>query len=145
MTQNRFEKYLRTHGELGLFGNIWIRSNYYPNAGDEMQGHFHKFDHVTFLVNGSVEVTVEGEGKGARIFEAPTFIKLAKDKKHKFKTLEPDTVWYCIYAVRDIDGEVVTDWEIIDREKHDPDWYTGIDHEAEQRLAELEKKTTHTD
>lgn len=90
--------------ELGFFGNIWVRQNYLPKAGDRADGHKHHFDHVSLLCRGRVRVEVKGfEPKE---FTAPTFIVIKKEYEHDFIALEDDTLWYCIFALRDEDGEV---------------------------------------
>jgi hypothetical protein len=91
--------------EHGFVGNIWIRQNYLPRAGDAAGGHLHYHDHVSLLVKGSVEVQV-GE-LPSKTFIAPTFIVIKKNHKHKITALEDSTVFYCLYAMRDIDGNVV--------------------------------------
>ena len=88
--------------ELGYFGNIWVRQHYYKKAGDYHEGHKHHFDHVTLVARGSV--LCEVEGCEPKEFKAPTFIVIKKDDLHKFTALEDDTVFYCVFALRDIDG-----------------------------------------
>jgi hypothetical protein len=90
--------------ELGYFGNIWVRQNLLEKAGDQHLGHTHNFDHVSLLVNGKVRVTVRGYPP--KEFTAPTFIVIRKQFHHTFEALEDRTVWYCVFALRDIDGEV---------------------------------------
>jgi hypothetical protein len=90
--------------ELGYFGNIWVRQNHLPIAGTVAPGHTHEFDHVSLLCKGKVRVTIPGfEPKE---FTAPTFIVIKKEYEHQFEALEDDTVWYCVFALRDIDGNV---------------------------------------
>ena len=90
--------------ELGYFGNIWVRQNYLEKAGDAHAGHKHNFDHVSLLTVGKVRVTVDGfEPKE---FTAPTFIVVKKEHRHTFEALEDGTIWYCVFALRDIDGNV---------------------------------------
>ena len=93
------------HGsELGYFGNIWVRQNLLENPGDAHAGHKHHFDHISLLVSGKVKVTIEGcEPKE---FSAPTFIIVKKESKHTFEALEENTLWYCVFALRDVDGNV---------------------------------------
>lgn len=101
--------------ELGWFGNIWVRQNVLKNSGDFYAGHTHKFDHVTLLVAGKVSVQVEGcEPKE---FVAPTFIVIRKEHRHQITALENNTIYYCVFALRDLDGEVVDD---IYGVQHDP-------------------------
>jgi len=107
----RVEKVLRSHKNLsdveqmGYFGNIWVRSHTFKNAGDTNGGgHKHNFDHVTLLAIGSV--LVEVEGYEPKEFHGPTFIVIDKDHSHKFTALTDNVVYYCVFAVRDLDGEV---------------------------------------
>jgi hypothetical protein len=90
--------------ELGFFGNIWVRQNFLKNIGDSAPGHLHHFDHVSLLAAG--KVLVEVEGCDPKEFTAPTFIVIKREHKHKFTALENKTIWYCVFALRDIDGEV---------------------------------------
>lgn len=91
--------------ELGFFGNIWVRSHTFKKAGHTNGGgHFHVFDHVTLLIKGSIKVEVEGYEPTRYI--APTFIIIKKDEKHKITALEDDTVYYCVFAMRDINGDI---------------------------------------
>lgn len=89
--------------EMGYFGNIWVRQNWLAKAGeDNGGGHTHHFDHVTLLAKGSVRIEVEG--CAPKDFYAPTFIVIKKEHKHKFTALEADTLYYCVFALRDVDG-----------------------------------------
>jgi len=90
--------------ELGYFGNIWVRQNVLAKAGDVTQGHKHRFDHVSLLCKGKVRVTVADYPP--KEFTAPTFIIIKKEYEHHFEALEDDSVWYCVFALRDIDGNV---------------------------------------
>jgi hypothetical protein len=95
-------------GDLGFFGNIWVRQNNLGDVGESNRGgHKHKFDHISLLTNG--RVLVEVEGKEPKEFTAPTFIVIRKDQKHKFTALEPNTIYFCVFAIRDLDGEIVED------------------------------------
>lgn len=90
--------------EHGFIGNIWVRQNYMELAGDKVGGHIHYFDHVSLLAKGSVEVKIEGYEP--RVFSAPTFIVIKKNNRHEITALEDDTSWYCVFAAREIDGNV---------------------------------------
>ena len=60
---------------------------------------------------------VHVEGKEPKKFTAPTFIIIRKEYEHRIEALEDDTIYYCVFALRNIDGEVVED---IFGEEHDP-------------------------
>lgn len=91
--------------EHGFVGNVWVRQNWLPRAGDTAGGHAHYHDHVSLLVKGSVEVTVNDNAP--KQFHAPTYIVIKKQHRHNIVALEDDTVFYCIFAMRDIDGNVI--------------------------------------
>lgn len=103
------------HIELGYFGNIWVRQNVMERAGDSHGGHQHYFDHVTLLVKGRVRVEVDDSTP--KEFTAPTFMIMRKEKNHKMIALEDDTQYYCVFALRDVDGEIIGD---IYGNKNDP-------------------------
>ncbi|CAB4132922.1 hypothetical protein UFOVP140_5 [uncultured Caudovirales phage] len=94
-----------TPGDLGFFGNIWVRQNVLNNKGDSIPGHKHHFDHVSLLTKGSVSVEVEGYEP--QVFNAPTFIIIKKEHEHKFIALENNSQWYCVFALRKLDGEIL--------------------------------------
>lgn len=131
------------HLNLGYFGNIWVRQNTL-GPEDVMRGHQHKFDHVSLLVEGTVEVNVEG--KPPKLFTAPTFIVIRKNHNHVFKAIDGRAVWYCVFALRDIDGEVIP--ELFDKDNDPlvldqssakvPDGYWA----SQEQIEELEQKTT---
>ena len=145
----KFKKNLSAINELGYFGNIWVRSHYLKKQGDTSgDGHYHKFDHISLLTSGSVKVEVDGYP--AKEFIAPTFIVIRKDHKHSFTALQDDTVYYCVFALRNVEGEI----EDVYGPDVDPlcaDAITDQDNARRERLArekkllDLETKTTHSD
>lgn len=77
--------------------NLWLRQMHFKEAGDRNEGHVHNFDHMTLLAKGSVTVDVEGK---LTDFTAPHMIYIAKGKRHFLIAKEPDTVAYCVHALR---------------------------------------------
>ncbi len=94
--------------ELGFFGNIWVRQNNMEKKGESFPGHKHRFDHVTLLVKGEIEIEVEGKSQPKQ-FKAPTFIIIRKEHNHKVTALTDDVMYYCVFALRNLDGEVIED------------------------------------
>jgi len=91
--------------QMGYYGNIWVRSHTLAKVGDTNGGgHKHNFDHVTMLAVGSVLVEVEGHDP--KEFHGPTFIVIDKNYRHKFTALTDGVVYYCVFAMRDLDGDV---------------------------------------
>ena len=101
--------------ELGYFGNIWVRQNILEKENESYPGHKHYFDHVTLLVKGKVSVEVEGHD--LKEFQAPTFIVIKKEHQHKITALTDDVLYYCVFALRDNDGNVVDE---MFEDKHNP-------------------------
>jgi hypothetical protein len=120
---------------MGFFGNIWVRQNYLAKAGDTNGGgHFHHFDHVSLLTQG--RVLVEVEGLAPKEFQAPTFIVIKKEHRHKFTALTDDVIWYCVFALRDVDGEV-TDFYSGDNSP-----YSSADSDDHVRMAAVMQATS---
>lgn len=123
--------------QLGYFGNIWVRSHHYPKAGmTNGGGHRHNFDHVTLLAKGSVRIKVDGYE--AKEFHAPTFIVIKKEHRHHVTALEDDTLYYCVFAVRDVNGDVT---DIYDG-NHSPYSVAKDEVDVKKRLRELDQQTT---
>jgi hypothetical protein len=116
--------------ELGYFGNIWVRQNVLLKKGGATEGHYHEFDHVTLLATGKARVTVEGFDP--KEFTAPTFIVIKKEHKHHFEALEDNTIWYCVFALRDVHGEVT------DIYSGDNSPYASV---SKEKVKDLEEKT----
>ena len=118
--------------DLGFFGNIWVKQNVLELAGEAHDGHEHKFDHITLLTSG--KVIVEIEGHAAKEFTAPTFIVIRKERSHKIIAAEDGTVYYCIYALRDMDGKVME----IFGPQHDPESASAVNAGYWEKDKELE-------
>lgn len=87
---------------MGFFGNIWVRQRGPFNIGHTEKGHSHYFDHISFLTQGAVRVTVEGYPP--KVFTAPDFICIRKELHHMIEPLEDNSIWYCCFAMRDEEG-----------------------------------------
>lgn len=123
---------------LGYFGNIWVRQNDLNSVGATTKGHMHAFDHVSMLTTGTVKVTVDG--CEPTVFSAPTFIIIRKEHAHTFEAVTPKVTWFCVFALRDFEGEVIED--LYGRE-HDPMSYSAVDEDYWTKVQQLEKLTTH--
>ena len=86
---------------IGCVANLFSRQMTFKDAGDTEMGHTHEFDHLTLLASGSLQVTVDGN---VTMFKAQHMIYIHKDKNHQLVALEPNTVVYCIHALRNGNG-----------------------------------------
>lgn len=123
---------------LGYYGNVWVRQNNLHGVGAKNRGHKHKFDHVSLLTEGTVRVTIEG-GE-AKEFTAPTFIIIRKEHNHWFEAVTDKVTWYCVFALRDFEGEVI---ENMYGPEHDPSATERVPDDYWERMENLEKLTTH--
>lgn len=129
---------IETH-HLGYFGNIWVRQNLLKKSGDTNDGgHKHKFDHVSLLTQGKVKVEIDGYP--SKEFTAPTFIVIRKEHNHKFTALEDNTVWYCVFALRDMNGEPIED---LYGQEHDPKSADKVPDDYWEKAAKLADQTIH--
>ena len=87
--------------QLGCVANLFSRMMVFKDVGDTEIGHTHQFDHLTLLASGKLRVTVEGKQTE---FAAPHMIYIRADKVHELVALEPNTIAYCIHALRDKDN-----------------------------------------
>lgn len=93
-------------------GNIFIRPNYLDNVGDRIVGHKHCFDHTTIVFHGAVHVKATGPSGEAleQDFEAPGHFLVKADWIHEITAIQPDTVFWCVYAHRDPQGRVTQEF-----------------------------------
>ena len=78
-------------------------------AGRILVQHKHKFDHLSILASGSIELMVDDERK---IIHAPACLTIEADKHHGVKSLT-DVVWYCIHATERTDLDEVDEVLIV--------------------------------
>ena len=133
--------------ELGYFGNIWVRQNILSEKGESFPGHKHRFDHVTLLVQGEIEIEVEG--KPPKQFKAPTFVIIRKEKEHKVTALTDDVMYYCVFALRNADGEPIEDMasEEVDPMSswHVPEDYWVVNEKYKDAKTEAELRQIHNE
>ena len=84
-------------------------------------------------------VHVEIDGHPPKEFVAPTFIIIRKQYNHTFTALEDDTIYFCIFALRDLDGEPID--ELFDPKNHDPMCHAAVTNDYWEKMNQLENKT----
>lgn len=91
--------------KIGYTGNVYSRMMHFVKVGDVELGHTHEFDHLTLLAKGSLRVKANGQ---ETVFIAPHMIWIKKDVQHELIALEDDTVAYCIHAIHDSSGNIIS-------------------------------------
>lgn len=104
--------------KITAISNVYTRLMHFKNNGDVEHGHSHAYDHGTLLSKGSVlyEVLDAEDGKvvKSKIFHAPGYIFVEKNKFHRITALEDDTVCTCIHALRDVNEDIIDPESFID-------------------------------
>ena len=98
--------------QIVAISNVYSRLMFFKNKGDVESGHLHTYDHATLLSSGSVLYEVldgyDGKTLSSKVFKAPGYIFVDKNKYHRITSLEDETVCVCIHALRSIDEEIVS-------------------------------------
>lgn len=113
-----------------VFGNIFVRETGMQQTGYTVDGHTHKFSHVTYFPSGTWEVwrlrrvtdadgvqqkDTDGEPlwveTDRRIVKPGNWLGIEADCRHGFKLLEGPGQYHCVYSHRDPDtGEVIEEY-----------------------------------
>lgn len=72
-------------------------------AGETLVQHRHHYDHLSYLVSGTVEVAVDGQ---KRKVVGPACMTIEAGKHHGVKALT-DAVWLCIHGTDATDADMV--------------------------------------
>jgi len=83
-------------------GGVYAKESRIP-AGYVLVQHAHKFDHLSILAEGSVEVVVDGERS---VLHAPACLTVEAGKHHGVKSLT-EVVWYCVHATDCTDSDEI--------------------------------------
>jgi quercetin dioxygenase-like cupin family protein len=100
-------------------GGVYAKETFIP-AGKWLIQHTHKFDHLSVLAQGSIELIVNGEIK---VIHAPACLTIEANTHHGVKSLT-DVVWYCIHAT-----------DCTDENKVDEVIITNVNHEQVRQIA----------
>jgi quercetin dioxygenase-like cupin family protein len=91
--------------KIGCVKNLFSRQMHFEKAGDVECGHVHQFDHLTLLAKGKLRVRINGEDTE---FTAPAMIYIKAELKHELTALTDNTVAYCIHALREETGDILS-------------------------------------
>lgn len=100
--------------EYAAYGNVFIREGRL-DKDSFVAGHAHAFDHVTYIPCGAVlfERLKDGvvEASVEKRAGEKNWILIKAGTEHRLTGLEDGTVYHCIYAHRNPQGEVVQDYD----------------------------------
>lgn len=107
--------------ELAL-GNIFVRTGGPMKKGEVVRTHCHNFDHVTYIPHGAALIEQmtppDGDDEG-RVLQAVTksaaegrnFVLIKAECWHRITALEDGTIYHCIFAHRNPQGDVVQEYD----------------------------------
>lgn len=78
-----------------IVDDVFVKQITVKDRDTFMPQHSHKYDHISFIAAGAVQVWKNGSFLGN--FEAPTGITIKAGVKHTFRTLAANTVILCIH------------------------------------------------
>lgn len=90
-------------------GKVYIKETRI-NAGRILVQHKHEYEHLSYLVSGTVELEVDGTRSEVN---GPAALTIAAAKHHGLKALT-DTVWLCIHSTDCTDAQHVDETLVID-------------------------------
>lgn len=100
-----------------VLGNVFIRPNLLPRAGDYVDGHKHNFDHVTYVCRGEIKVdkiSDSGNIEKSRIIKSTDeepFVLIKAGVNHRLEAMVDDSIFHCIYSHRNAQGEVIKEFD----------------------------------
>jgi mannose-6-phosphate isomerase-like protein (cupin superfamily) len=74
-------------------GGVYAKETRIP-ANSWLVQHAHKFDHLSILAEGSVELIIDGE---SQLINAPACLTIKANKHHGVRSVT-DVIWYCVHA-----------------------------------------------
>lgn len=78
-----------------LYGGVFVKAYRAPDAGTLMPQHAHTYPHLSIVARGGVRVWAGDLDLGT--FNAPAAVRIAARTKHRFLTLEDDTLVLCVH------------------------------------------------
>lgn len=84
---------------ISVVNDVFIKQIKFGKAGLMSRTHAHLYDHQTLLASGRVALYVEGD-LTTHSYQAPAILVVKAGLVHTFESLEPDTVLYCIHAMK---------------------------------------------
>lgn len=95
------------HPKHYIAGGVYAKELVLRQAGTLVVSHAHKYDHLSLLVRGQVQVTVDGV---SRVYSAPCGVEVKAGAQHEIIAMVDDCLWYCLHAVpAEFDGESLID------------------------------------
>ena len=98
--------------EIKMADGIFVKSTLIPEAGTILPQHAHSFDHLSMIASGAVRVWQDGELLGD--FSAPVGILIKARAKHKFLSLENNTLIYCIHNLHSAEAVDIAEEHILE-------------------------------
>lgn len=99
--------------DTGGKSSIRARTATLLNVGDDVEGHNHAFDHTTFIQHGSARIEkLDAKGNVVqsvikKSMQLKNWVWIDRNVCHRIIALESNTIYLCVYAIRNEQGEVI--------------------------------------
>lgn len=100
-----------------ISGNIFIRPMVFEKAGEVVEGHFHNFDHTSYVVRGALRIEALGldgsvvKSAEKRASDGHNWVLIKATVRHRITALEDRSIGHCIYAHRNPQGDVTQEYD----------------------------------
>jgi len=91
--------------KLHYAGNVFVKE-ISLDTGESFPSHRHKWDHLSHVAHGIVEIIVDGL---VTTLTAPATVLIRAHKDHAIRAVLGPARWLCIHAIRDEGGELLPD------------------------------------
>lgn len=85
--------------QIHIADGVFVKQLHFRHAGEAAEQHSHDYDHITMVAHGSVGLWTGPERTYMGVYTAPTGIPIRAGQVHAFKSMEENTVLYCIHNV----------------------------------------------
>lgn len=98
-------------------GHAFIREMRFAKAKQQVVGHKHNFDHITYVVKGALQIEkLNDDGivlatTVRRASDGFNWVEIKADTMHRITALEDNSIGHCIYCHRTPQGEVVVEYD----------------------------------
>jgi len=82
-------------GDSHLYGDVFVKEMFVPDAGTVVPQHAHTYDHISYLAAG--DIVVERNGVEIGVFCAPFALLIPARTKHSFRTLADNVLILCLH------------------------------------------------
>lgn len=100
-----------------ISGNIFIRQTKLEKEGSSTTGHFHNFDHTTYVIRGSIKIEkLDSDGNvigevTKKSSDGYNWVLIKAGTAHRLTAVENNSAYHCIYSHINPQGEITQEYD----------------------------------